>query len=97
MIPKPADAEIDAIESALDAASHDERVAWMRALRKKDMDVLYDRIIAGDYDFSPAPHLSHAARDLIQGLPSSGATACPRSATSRRPSRDTKTGSRAGT
>ena len=40
MIPKPADAEIDAIEAALDAASHDERVAWMRALKKKDMDGL---------------------------------------------------------
>jgi hypothetical protein len=33
-----------------------------------EMEVLYDRIIAGEYDFSPAPHLSHAARDLIMGL-----------------------------
>ena len=33
-----------------------------------EMEVLYDRIIAGEYDFSPAPHLSSAARDLITGL-----------------------------
>ena len=32
-----------------------------------EMEVLYDRIIAGEYDFSPAPHLSHACRDLITG------------------------------
>ena len=33
-----------------------------------DMDVLYDRIIAGDYDFSPAPRLSPDVRHLIRGL-----------------------------
>ena len=33
-----------------------------------EMDVLYDRIIAGEYDFSPAPNLSHACKDLICGL-----------------------------
>ena len=33
-----------------------------------EMDVLYDRIIEGQYDFSPAPHLSAACRDLICGL-----------------------------
>ena len=33
-----------------------------------DMEVLYDRIIAGEYDFSPAPHLSNAAKDCITGL-----------------------------
>eukprot|EP00966_Prymnesium_polylepis_P295223 6817813-Prymnesium_polylepis.1 len=32
------------------------------------MDVLYDRIIAGDFDFEPAPHLSPAAKELICGL-----------------------------
>lgn len=30
--------------------------------------VLYDRIIGGDFDFSPAPNLSPTARDLICGL-----------------------------
>ena len=33
-----------------------------------EMEVLYDRIIAGEYDFSPNPHLSHAARELVNGL-----------------------------
>jgi len=33
-----------------------------------DMEVLYDRIIAGDFDFSPAPKLSAHAKDLINGL-----------------------------
>lgn len=33
-----------------------------------EMDVLYDRIIGGEFDFSPAPKLSPAARDLICGL-----------------------------
>uniref|UniRef100_A0A7S4BRA7 Protein kinase domain-containing protein n=1 Tax=Chrysotila carterae TaxID=13221 RepID=A0A7S4BRA7_CHRCT len=33
-----------------------------------EMDDLYDRIIDGDYDFSPAPELSPAARDLVCGL-----------------------------
>ena len=33
-----------------------------------EMEVLYDRIIAGEYDFSPAPNLSHAAKDMITGL-----------------------------
>lgn len=33
-----------------------------------EMEVLYDRIIAGEYDFSPNPALSHAAKDLICGL-----------------------------
>ena len=32
------------------------------------MDALYDRIIAGDFDFEPAPHLSPAAKELICGL-----------------------------
>ena len=33
-----------------------------------EMDVLYDRIIAGSFDFSPAPRISPAAKDLICGL-----------------------------
>lgn len=62
MIPKPADAEIDAIESALDAASHDERVAWMRALRKKDMDVLYEK--AQGRDVQPDYFLTEDGQEL---------------------------------
>ena len=33
-----------------------------------EVDVLYDRIIAGDYDFSPNPQLSSDAKQLIRGL-----------------------------
>ena len=33
-----------------------------------EVDVLYDRIIAGDYDFSPNPTLSSEAKQLIRGL-----------------------------
>ena len=33
-----------------------------------EMEVLYDRIIAGEYDFSPNPSLSHHCKDLICGL-----------------------------
>ena len=33
-----------------------------------EVDVLYDRIIAGDYDFSPNPTLSPDAKQLVKGL-----------------------------
>ena len=33
-----------------------------------EVDVLYDRIIAGDYDFAPHPGLSPDARQLVRGL-----------------------------
>mmetsp|Transcript_8675 Transcript_8675/g.21414 ORF Transcript_8675/g.21414 Transcript_8675/m.21414 type:complete len:539 (+) Transcript_8675:186-1802(+) len=33
-----------------------------------EMDILYDRIIAGDFDFEPAPHISSAAKELICGM-----------------------------
>ena len=53
MIPKPADADIDALEQALDAADHASRVVWLRALKKKDMDHLYEategRLVTPDY------------------------------------------------
>lgn len=41
MIPRPDEADIDAIEQALDAADRAARVAWMRSLKKADMTVLY--------------------------------------------------------
>ena len=56
-IPRPADADIDTIEQALDAASHAEKVAWMRSLKKKDMVALYGkaegRNVAPDFFLGP--------------------------------------------
>ena len=34
----------------------------------EEMDLLYDKIISGEYDFTPAPHLTAGCRDLICGM-----------------------------
>ncbi|MCP4810311.1 MAG: hypothetical protein GY913_04885 [Proteobacteria bacterium] len=56
-IPRPADADIDTIEKALDAASTPERVAWMRSLKKADMVALYTKAEGRDVgpDFFVGP------------------------------------------
>ncbi len=57
MIPKPADTSIAPLEEALDAADHAARVAWMRSLKSKDMDALYEmaagRDVEPDYFLGP--------------------------------------------
>jgi hypothetical protein len=42
-IPLPSAGPIEALATALDAATHDDRVAWLRALPPKELHVLWDQ------------------------------------------------------
>ena len=63
MIPRPLEADIDAIEQALDAADHATRLSWMRSLGKKDMDALYEA--ASGRDVGPEFFLCDAGESQI--------------------------------